>query len=125
MCRRLRKHHSLVFARVLALMDTDLLKSKDKWAAGVKELRDLFASVEREGFPRESQAAWRLHWDYQLYKAGHQASAGVLQALMKAACGAVTCHFAAGGGGLMLAERQPEWTQPLAVTIAAQVCCTV
>ena len=71
-------------------MDTDLLKSKDKWATGVKELRDLFASVEREGFPGESQAAWRLHWDYQLYKAGREAAAGALQALPKC-CLCVNC----------------------------------
>lgn len=82
-------------ARVLALMDTDLVKSKDKWAAGVKELRDLFASVEREGFPRESQAAWRLHWDYQLYKAGYKAAAGVLQALPEAACASTALALSA------------------------------
>ena len=95
MCRRLRKHHSSVCARVLALMDTDLLKSKDKWAAGVKELRDLFASVEREGFARESQAAWRLHWDYQLYKAGHEAAAGAPHVLPNAACASTALGLSA------------------------------
>lgn len=69
-CRQLQKHHQAAAAKVVALMCTDLVRSKDKWAAGVKDLRELFATVEREGFSRQSQAAWRLHWDHQLYKVG-------------------------------------------------------
>ena len=53
----------------MALVATDLLRNKDAWAAGVKELRATFASLELQGFPRVGQAAWRLHVDRQLHKA--------------------------------------------------------
>lgn len=51
------------------MLTTDLLRNKDAWAAGVKELRAMFASIELQGFGGSVQGAWRLHVDYQLYKA--------------------------------------------------------
>jgi hypothetical protein len=32
-------------------------------------MRSVFARLEAEGFPADSQALWRQHWDHQLYKA--------------------------------------------------------
>lgn len=61
--------HASVTERVVTLLSTDLLRSKDAWAAGVKELRATFAALELQGFPRAGQAAWRLHVDRQLHKA--------------------------------------------------------
>eukprot|EP00955_Chlamydomonas_euryale_P024627 259694-Chlamydomonas_euryale.AAC.8 len=50
-------------------MGTDLVRYKDRWAAGVKEMRELFGKLEAEGYSRESQQVWRQYWDFQLYKA--------------------------------------------------------
>lgn len=36
-------------------MGTDLVRYKDRWAAGVKEMRDVFVRLESEGYSRESQ----------------------------------------------------------------------
>ncbi|KAK9815706.1 hypothetical protein WJX72_008353 [[Myrmecia] bisecta] len=67
--RRLRHWHKLVGDKVVALMGCELVRGRERWASGVRELREVFVAVEREGFPEASQAGWRLHWDYQLYKA--------------------------------------------------------
>ncbi|KAG2486208.1 hypothetical protein HYH03_015170 [Edaphochlamys debaryana] len=67
--RTLRKWHSVLADKVVTLAGTDLVRHKDKWAAGVKEMREIFARLEAEGYTRESQAVWRQHWDFQLYKA--------------------------------------------------------
>lgn len=40
---------------MVALMGTDLVRHKDKWASGVKEMRDIFARLEGAGYSRESQ----------------------------------------------------------------------
>ena len=49
-------------------MSLDLVSAKGKWAAGIKELRELLIRVEQDGFSMQSQAVWRLHWDHQIYK---------------------------------------------------------
>nr|BBC28429.1 cytoplasmic dynein 1b heavy chain [Yamagishiella unicocca] len=67
--RTLRKWHSVLSDKVVTLAGTDLVRHKDKWAAGVKEMRDVFGRLEAEGYSRESQQVWRQHWDFQLYKA--------------------------------------------------------
>nr|ADI46936.1 DHC1bm [Volvox carteri f. nagariensis] len=67
--RALRKWHGLLAEKVVSLACTDLVRHKDKWAAGVKEMRDIFGRLESEGYTRESQQVWRQHWDFQLYKA--------------------------------------------------------
>ena len=36
-------------------MGTDLVRHKDRWASGVKGLRDVFVRLENEGFPLEAQ----------------------------------------------------------------------
>jgi dynein heavy chain 2 len=36
-------------------MGTDLVRYKDRWAQGVKEMREIFSKLEAEGYSRESQ----------------------------------------------------------------------
>jgi hypothetical protein len=67
--RQLRKWHDILRDKVVTLMGTDLVRYKDRWAAGVKDMRDIFVRLESEGYTRESQQVWRQHWDFQLYKA--------------------------------------------------------
>ncbi|KAJ9505745.1 hypothetical protein QJQ45_029246, partial [Haematococcus lacustris] len=67
--RNLRKWHDVMRDKVVTLMGTDLVRYKDRWALGVKEMRDVFVRMESEGHSRESQQVWRQHWDFQLYKA--------------------------------------------------------
>nr|ADI46856.1 DHC1bf [Volvox carteri f. nagariensis] len=67
--RTLRKWNAMLTEKVVTLAGTDLVRHKDKWAAGVKEMRDIFGRLESEGYTRESQQVWRQHWDFQLYKA--------------------------------------------------------
>jgi len=67
--RQLRKWHDVLRDKVVALMNTDLVRYKDRWAVGVKEMRDIFLRLENEGYTREAQQVWRQHWDFQLFKA--------------------------------------------------------
>ena len=67
--RRLQRCHSQLRTRVLSLFDHDLLHQRDRWASTIREMRDLFLKLEREGFDSKSQMAWRLHWDHQIFKA--------------------------------------------------------
>ncbi|KAI8842138.1 dynein heavy chain and region D6 of dynein motor-domain-containing protein [Chytridium lagenaria] len=54
--RRLRKYHSLVCEKVIALMGIDLIKLQAKMNA-------------RWRISVEDTLSWRNHWDYQIYKA--------------------------------------------------------
>ncbi|GLI62890.1 cytoplasmic dynein 1b heavy chain [Volvox africanus] len=67
--RTLRKWHAVMAEKVVTLAGTDLVRYKDKWATGVKEMRDIFGRLELEGYTRDCQQVWRQHWDFQLYKA--------------------------------------------------------
>ena len=67
--RMLRKWHDTLRDKVVTLAGTDLVRYKDRWAQGVKEIRDIFGKLENEGYSRESQMTWRQFWDFQLYKA--------------------------------------------------------
>ena len=67
-CRRLKTWHRVAGDKVIALMSLDLVSAKSKWAAGIKELRELFIGVEQDGFSLQSQSVWRLHWDHQIHK---------------------------------------------------------
>ena len=66
--RTLRKWHKVFADKVCALIETDLVRRKDRWAATIKEMRSIFSSLELN-FPKSSQSTWRLHWDCQIYKA--------------------------------------------------------
>ena len=67
-CRVLKTWHKVAGDKVMALMSFDLVSAKAKWAAGIKDLREMFVRVEQDGFSMQSQATWRLHWDHQIYK---------------------------------------------------------
>lgn len=69
--------HQQVKAKVLELMDTDLLRQQDRWKAGLKEIRQIVTSVEvQHGF--SDLKTWKNHWDHQLYKAlEHQYQVGL------------------------------------------------
>ena len=67
--RRVRAVHSHLAAIVARLADTDLARRRDRWAAGVKEMRAAFARLEAEGCARDAQTVWRQHFDFQLLKA--------------------------------------------------------
>ena len=43
-----------VVRQVVSLMGTDLVRYKDRWAQGVKEMREVFVRLEGE-YPRDSQ----------------------------------------------------------------------
>ena len=66
--RRLRKWHKKLAEKVSALFAMDLVRQKEAWKRAVKELRSIFQNLEGE-FRKDLQSAWRVHWDYQLYKA--------------------------------------------------------
>lgn len=48
-------------------MNTDLLKQSNVWKTELKMLRDQIATLERKGYT--NLQLFKLHWDYQLYKA--------------------------------------------------------
>ena len=48
-------------------MSTDLLKQSNVWKEEIKTLRGLLAALERKGYT--NLHLFKLHWDYQLYKA--------------------------------------------------------
>ncbi|KAK3283536.1 hypothetical protein CYMTET_8768 [Cymbomonas tetramitiformis] len=66
--RRLRKTHRVLGEKVSDMLNLDLVRQRDRWGKAIKELREIFTTLEREGFSAESQATWRLHWDFQIYK---------------------------------------------------------
>lgn len=67
--RRLRDAHRQVASKVCGLFEIDLVRQRDRWGRAIKEIRDVFKSLEMEGFAADNQSAWRLHWDFQIYKA--------------------------------------------------------
>ena len=73
---KLATHHKSVKAKLLELMNTDLLRKQAKWKETLKEIRLVMNEVEQEGFT--NLRTWRLHWDRQLYKAlEHQYQVGL------------------------------------------------
>ncbi|EKX39469.1 hypothetical protein GUITHDRAFT_160010 [Guillardia theta CCMP2712] len=65
--RRLRKAHEQIAEIVVKLMETDLVRQRDKWKYGLQEIKKIVQEVAQEGF--DNLKAWYVHWDYQLYKA--------------------------------------------------------
>lgn len=47
-------------------MNTDLFNQTQVWKDEMRHLRELVASLERQGY--NNLDAFKLHWDYQLYK---------------------------------------------------------
>ena len=67
--RRLRAYHARVRDKVAALMSVDLVRARDKWKEGIKDLRATFDAIQKtmELTPTDTRE-WRMHWDFQLYK---------------------------------------------------------
>ena len=73
---QLASFHKQVTAKVLFLMNTDLLRNQLKWKEVLKEIRQIVSQVEQAGFT--NLKTWRAHWDRQLYKAlEHQYQVGL------------------------------------------------
>jgi dynein heavy chain 2 len=50
-------------------MNLDLVRQRDRFKAGIKDIRGVFEKLEAsEGFSEQHTGTWRKHWDYQLYK---------------------------------------------------------
>eukprot|EP01116_Phalansterium_solitarium_P024802 TRINITY_DN91_c0_g1_i1.p1 TRINITY_DN91_c0_g1~~TRINITY_DN91_c0_g1_i1.p1 ORF type:complete len:4098 (+),score=2051.07 TRINITY_DN91_c0_g1_i1:208-12501(+) len=64
---KLRKFHAIIGERVAGLLSIDLLKQQDKWRDTVRDVRTMMDNLERQGY--QNLKPWRIHWDYQLYKA--------------------------------------------------------
>lgn len=64
---KLAAYHKEITGLVIRLMSTDLLRQRQKWKDGIKEIRQIMTRVEEEGFT--GLRVWRNHWDRQLYKA--------------------------------------------------------
>lgn len=47
-------------------MNTDLFTQNQVWKDEMRHLRDLVATMERQGYTNLD--AFKLHWDHQLYK---------------------------------------------------------
>jgi hypothetical protein len=58
----------LTVAKVIELMNTDLLRAEKAWADALGGLRTHLAVLREEGVPADAIQAWALHWDHQLYK---------------------------------------------------------
>lgn len=65
--RKLRKKHAQLGEKVAALMGVDLVRQRDKWKEGVKELRAVFDGLEKQGIAVTRD--WKAHWDHQVRKA--------------------------------------------------------
>uniref|UniRef100_A0A1B0AQ10 Dynein heavy chain, cytoplasmic n=1 Tax=Glossina palpalis gambiensis TaxID=67801 RepID=A0A1B0AQ10_9MUSC len=59
-------YHEQAKRTVVKLMNTDLINQSQIWKEEMRHLRELIASLERQGFT--NLEAFKLHWDHQLYK---------------------------------------------------------
>jgi dynein heavy chain 2, cytosolic len=57
----------LISPQILRLMNTDMLKHSPVWKDEMKTLREHFVDLERKGYT--NLQLFKVHWDYQLYKA--------------------------------------------------------
>lgn len=69
---------SIVIIQTVQLMGADLLRSQQRWKNTLMDIRHMMASLVQEGFNPSNMRSWKLHWDYQLYKAlEHQYQMGL------------------------------------------------
>lgn len=47
-------------------MNTDLLRHSDMWREEMKNIRNIITTIETKGYT--NLQAFKIHWDYQLYK---------------------------------------------------------
>ncbi|KAL7738788.1 hypothetical protein ACLKA6_008441 [Drosophila palustris] len=59
-------YHEQAKRTVMKLMGTDLLTQNQVWKDELRHLRELVATLERQGY--SNLDAFKLHWDHQLYK---------------------------------------------------------
>ncbi|XP_002132927.3 cytoplasmic dynein 2 heavy chain 1 [Drosophila pseudoobscura] len=59
-------YHEQAKRTVMKLMGTDLLTQNQIWKDELRHLRELLATLERQGYTHLD--AFKLHWDHQLYK---------------------------------------------------------
>ncbi|KAH8376856.1 hypothetical protein KR093_001749 [Drosophila rubida] len=59
-------YHEQAKRTVTKLMSTDLLTQNQVWKDELRHLRELLATLERQGYTNLD--AFKLHWDHQLYK---------------------------------------------------------
>ncbi|XP_023163173.2 cytoplasmic dynein 2 heavy chain 1 [Drosophila hydei] len=59
-------YHEQAKRTVIKLMGTDLLTQNQVWKDELRHLRELVATLERQGYTNLD--AFKLHWDHQLYK---------------------------------------------------------
>ncbi|KAH8263165.1 hypothetical protein KR044_005503 [Drosophila immigrans] len=59
-------YHEQAKRTVTKLMGTDLLTQNQVWKDELRHLRELLATLERQGYTNLD--AFKLHWDHQLYK---------------------------------------------------------
>lgn len=59
-------YHEQIKAIVVRLMSIDLLRQNQLWKEQMRNIREINASLERNGYT--NLLAFKLHWDHQLYK---------------------------------------------------------
>ncbi|XP_067623203.1 cytoplasmic dynein 2 heavy chain 1-like [Eurosta solidaginis] len=59
-------YHEQAKRTIIKLMNTDLFTQTQVWKDEMRHLRDLVATMERQGYINLD--AFKLHWDHQLYK---------------------------------------------------------
>lgn len=66
--RRLRKAHLRMVDETVLLMQTDILRNKDRWKLRWKSLSDI-AKATASAYSSDRMSKWYQHWDHQVYKA--------------------------------------------------------
>ncbi|KAK6637824.1 hypothetical protein RUM44_008246 [Polyplax serrata] len=64
---KLAFYHHKICDKMLNLLNTDLLRQQNFWKQTLRDVREIITQVEFMKFP--NMKSWKLHWDYQLYKA--------------------------------------------------------
>ena len=66
--RRLRHAHLRMVDATLALMNTDILRQKERWKKRWNDLWEMGGNVGKS-YSKDHLDKWYLHWDHQVYKA--------------------------------------------------------
>lgn len=51
----------------MGLLNADIIRQQNYWKQVLRDIREIINQVEFMKFP--NMKSWKLHWDYQLYKA--------------------------------------------------------
>ena len=65
--RKLRKTHLFIADRIILLMNTDLVRQRDRWKEGVREIKSTIDQLQDTH--KFKTTTWKDHWDHQLFKA--------------------------------------------------------